>query len=159
MKYDLKKRIFLLKKFYEFKSICLVQRAFRTEYKNETTPSSSVIKNIVSNFEKTGSVGYTRPKCKEPSKKREEAKNQLKVMVSENTSLSSRKAASALGVSQYLILSILHDDMHVKPYKQQHFHKLEYHDYEKRVDFARWFLSLHQATKFSMICSDEAYFF
>ena len=38
-------------------------------------------------------------------------------------------------------------------------HKLEYHDYERRVNFAQWFLSLHPATKFSLICSDEAYFF
>lgn len=159
MKYDFKKRIFLVKKFYQFGSIAVVQRAFRTEYKNELAPSQSVINNIVSTFEKTGSVGHATPKPRESNAKREDAKTRLKVMFSEDTSLSSRKAASAIGVSQSLILSILHDDLHLKPYKIQEWHKLEFHDYDKRVIFAQWFLSLHSATKFSLICSDEAYFY
>lgn len=159
MKFDLKKRVFLMKNWYKFESISIVQRAFRTEYKNETAPSYTVIKNIISNFEKTGSVGYATPKRKEPNKKREETKNQLKTMFSEDSTLSSRKAASAIGVSQTLIISILNDDLHLKPYKYQEWHKLEYHDYEKRVKFATWFLSLHVNTKFSFICSDEAYFY
>ena len=64
MKYDLKKRIFLMKKFYQFGSISVVQRAFRTEYKNESAPSHSIIKNIISNFEKTDSLGHPTPKRK-----------------------------------------------------------------------------------------------
>ena len=80
-------------------------------------------------------------------------------MISKVTTLSTRKAASLIGDSQTFILSILHDDLHLKPYKYQEYHKLEYHDYERRVDFAKWILSLHSATKFSLICSDEAYFF
>ena len=55
MKYDVKKRIFLVKKFYQFWSISVLQRSFRTEYKNESAPSHSIIKNIISNFEKTDS--------------------------------------------------------------------------------------------------------
>jgi len=159
MKYDLEKRVFLVKKFYELKDIVRVQRAFRTEYKNERAPSNSVIKNIISHFEKTGSVVYSAPKPKELSQKRVDARNQLKTMISENTSLSTRKAASAIGVSRYLIISILHDDLHLKPYRTREWHKLETHDYERRVNFATWFLSLHRSVKFYMLCCDEAYFF
>ena len=64
MKYNLKTRIFLVKKFYQFGCISVVQRAFRTEYKNESAPSHSIIKNIISNFEKTGSVGHATQKQK-----------------------------------------------------------------------------------------------
>ena len=47
MKYNLAQRVFLVKKVYELKEISLVQRAFRTEYPKEGTPSHSVIKNIM----------------------------------------------------------------------------------------------------------------
>ena len=43
MKYDFKKRIFLVKKFYQFGSISMFQRAFCTEYKNESAPSHSIL--------------------------------------------------------------------------------------------------------------------
>lgn len=56
MKYDLKNRIFLFKKFYEFKNITLVQRAYKAEYKEKIAPGSKVIEKIVPNFEKNGSV-------------------------------------------------------------------------------------------------------
>ena len=58
-----------------------------------------------------------------------------------------------------MILNVLHDDLHFKPYKYQQWHRLELHDYEKRVDFAQWFLSLPQIAKFFFICCDEAYFY
>ena len=48
MKYDIQKRIFLVKKYYEFQSFALVQRAYRSKYKNETTPSNNTILNMVS---------------------------------------------------------------------------------------------------------------
>ena len=52
---------------------------------------------------------------------------------------------------------ILHDDLHVKSYKE--WHKLEEYDNEKRVKFAQWFLLRPQHTKYFFICSDEAYFY
>lgn len=71
MKYDIKKRVFLVKQYYKLESITLVQRAFRREYPKEETPVSSTIKNIVSNFEKTGSVGHVAPKPKKSTQKDE----------------------------------------------------------------------------------------
>ena len=159
MKYDLKKRIFLVQKFYELKHICLIQRAYRTKYKSENAPQANTIKNIVSNFEKTGSVAAINPNRNKRSKKREEAKNQLETMVADFPNLSIRKAASAVGVSPKLVYTILHDDLHLKPYKFHEWHKLEYNDYQKRVDFAEWFLSLPPKSKFYLVCSDEAYFY
>ena len=59
MKYEIKNRIFLVKK---FKSIKRVQIAYNAEFKSKKAPSACVIKNIVSTFEKTGSVGHKPPK-------------------------------------------------------------------------------------------------
>lgn len=98
-------------------------------------------------------------KRKDQNEKREDAKNQLKTMVAEFPTLSIRKAASAIGISPTLVFHILHDDLHLKPYKYQQWHKLEVHDFEKRVEFAEWFLSLPQQTKLFLNCTDEAYFY
>ena len=138
MKFDLKTRVFLVKKFYKLESKTLVQRAFRSEYPKESVPDPTTIKNMVSNFEKYGSVGHVAPKPKNQSEKRKMAINQLNSMVSNFDSFSISKAASAIGVSKTLVYNILHDDLHLKPYKFHLWHKLE--DYEKRVNFARWFL-------------------
>ena len=56
MIYDLAKRIFLLKKYYELKSFSAVQSAFRVKFKVKVAPGHQIIKNIVQAFEKTGSV-------------------------------------------------------------------------------------------------------
>ena len=70
------------------------------------------------------------------SAKRINAERELVQIVGKNASISSRKAASALQVSQKLILTILHDDLHYKPNKLHEWHKLETHDYAARVEFA-----------------------
>ena len=56
----------------------------------------------------------------------------------------------AVNVSTTLLYSILHDDLHLKPYKFNVWQKLEMHDYQKRVDFAQWFLSLAPDAKVDM---------
>lgn len=159
MLYDQKKRIFLLKMYYKTESIKAVQRAYQAEYKCKTAPSNRVILNIVSTFEKHGSVIGTTKNKRPTSQKREEVKNQLETMIEENPTLSTRKAASALECSQTLIVTVLHDDLHLKPYKFHNWHAIEEHDYAKRLAFAEWFLSLPKATEQYMIFSDEAYFY
>ncbi len=69
-------RVFLVKKkVYELKEISLVQRAFRREYPKEGTINYTEIKNILSNFDKYGSVAHVPPKHKHLGQKREIAKN------------------------------------------------------------------------------------
>ena len=126
MKYDLKIRIFLLKNYYEYKNMASIQSAYRVEYKEKIAPNHKVIRNIVSVFEKTGSVAHMPPKRKNPSQKREDAKKQLETMVTDFSTISIRKAASAVGVSPTLVYHILHDDLHLKPYKYQEWHKLKH---------------------------------
>ncbi len=140
-------------------SVTLIQRAWRREYPKSAIPSSSTIKNIVSNFEKTGSVDHVPPKPKVPSPKREGAKNQLKSLISEFPKLSIAKCASAVGISATLTYHIVHDDLHLKPYKFHKWHKLEDADCPKRVIFANWYLDLPLTHQQHMFFSDEAYFY
>ena len=159
MKFNLTQRVFLVKKFYELKVISLVQQAFRREYPKEDIPGNPTIKNIISNFEKYGSVAHVPPRKKNPGQKRVTAKNDLEKLVSEFPNLSIRKAASAVGVSPTLVYHIFHDDLHLKPYKFHQWHKLEQGDYGKRLNFADWWLKLPKAAPEYMICCDEAYFY
>jgi hypothetical protein len=147
----------LVKKWYEFRSTISVQRAFKSEFKSKDAPAASVIKNLISKFEKTGSVSIIRSKEKTLTPKRQEAKNQLEMAIADDPSLSSRKAASALGVSQTFVLAILHDDFHLKPYKLQQWHRLEPDDYQKRVDFVVWCQKQPKSFPQRLICCDEAY--
>jgi len=159
MKHDIQTRIFLVKTYYKLGSITAVQRAYRTKYKNQTAPSYCAIQNIISVFETTGSVAHKTHKGEQPSEKRQMAKIELENLVAEIPNLSIRKAASAVGVSPTLIRNILRDDLHLKPYKLHDWHKIEDADYEKRVVFAKWFLSLPAEAKFFFVFSDEAYFY
>ncbi len=99
---QLKKTHFLLKMYNKAKSLKAVQRAYQAIIQMQ--------ERTVSTFEKHGSVVGT-------TKTRKKVKKQLKTMIAENHSLSTRKAASVLQHSQTLIVSVLHDDLHLKPYK------------------------------------------
>ena len=92
------------------------------------------------------------------SEKRKNAENRLKILITDNPSLSTRKAASAIGISHETVRIIFKDDLHLKPYKIQECHELEPADLEKRLFFVHWFLRLPNETSRLFICSDEAYF-
>ena len=65
-----KKRIFLLKSFYEFGSIVRVQRSYCAKFNEKILPNTSTIRNIISVFEKTGSVSPTPPKTQKSLQER-----------------------------------------------------------------------------------------
>ena len=73
----------MLKTYYEFKSIAIVQSKYRVEYNEKTAPNDSAIRNIVRSFEKTGSVLVSPLKREIPSKKLEEAKIELQNLIEE----------------------------------------------------------------------------
>lgn len=159
MKYEIEHRVFFVKKFYETKSFHAVRRSFDKEYPKVGMPSNKTISNIVSYFEKYGSVARVSPQKKNSRQKRENVKNDLEKLVSDFPNLSIRKAACAVGVSPTLVYNIFHDDLNLKPYKFHIWHKLEAKDYEKRLNFANWALKLSAKAFDSIIFSDEAYFY
>jgi len=128
MRYDLEKRTFMVKKYHKFENCALVKRAWRTEFKHFKAPDNRTILDTVSRFEKTGSINSFPPLQTKPSEKRENAKNQLKNLFSENPSLSIRKASSATEISYGTVQTIFKEDLHLKPYKYQ-----ECHCYKKEI--------------------------
>ena len=65
------------------------------------------------------------PKPKLISKKRLFAIEPVENLITEFPSLSVRKIASAVGVSTKIVQTILSDDLHLKTYKLQNWHRLE----------------------------------
>ena len=84
MRFDKEKRVFMTKKFAQLKNATLVQRAWRTNYNGQRVPNRHTILNTVTRFEKTGSVAPLPPLPAGPSEKRESAKNELKILISED---------------------------------------------------------------------------
>ena len=159
MRYDKTKRVFMVEKYHERKSIGGVQKAWRTKFKNVPVPDRITIEATVQRFENTSSIASLAPIWTKPNQNREDAKNQLKTLYSDDSSLSTRKAAAVTGVSRETVRKILKEDLHLKPYKLHEWHKLEEDDYEKRICFADFFVSLPKNALLYLICCDEAYFF
>ena len=68
----------ILKSIYEFGSIVRVQRTYSTKFNIKNALNTSTIRNIVSVFEKTGSVSPTSSKRKSPGKSEKTPKKSWK---------------------------------------------------------------------------------
>ena len=64
----------MTKTYFKLESIAAVQSAYRVQFNKKQAPSRSVILNMVSVFEKTGSVATTSPMRKETSQKKKAPK-------------------------------------------------------------------------------------
>ena len=53
MRFNVEKRIFITRKLHELKSATLVQRAYRSEYKNKKCPTYRTILEISKKFDRT----------------------------------------------------------------------------------------------------------
>ena len=49
---DLPERIFIMKKWYEFKSYAAVQSVYHVEFKSKSSPGRTIIANIIKLFER-----------------------------------------------------------------------------------------------------------
>jgi hypothetical protein len=151
MKYDIEKRNFLLKKFHEKKSYVLVQRSWRTHFKNQPAPSPNNIKEIVRRFEETCSLDPRPRRKKTPAPRVQEA-----ICQKPNTSI--RELARDIKMSPEFVRGVLLNNLELYSYKIPIYQRLLASDYKKRVDFARWYFTKPWTIVNTMIFSDEAYF-
>lgn len=158
MKYDLKKRLFMAKNFDKFRKISSVQRAWHTKFKSKDAPSRHVILYNYNKLENTGSVNHLPRSEPIPSETRQNAKIAIEELIKENASLSIRKLSVAAQTLYGTARSILLDDLGLKPYRRKIVHELEPADYQKRIRFAEWCLSLPKNDTDFIIFSDEAWF-
>jgi hypothetical protein len=123
-----------------------VQRTWRKKYKSKYAPNGFTITAIIKKFDKTGSVHNVIRKNKELSQKRKNAISKLKMVISEDPSLSIRHLSQAAEISYSLTRLILKDDLDLKPYKLPDFHELQTADFPKRLDFCNWIKALPRNT-------------
>ena len=114
---------------------------------------------MVSQFEKTGTVENLPKKKSLTAQKRGGALKAIKNALTENPKLPIRKLMQVADCSYNMVRSILKDDLKLSSYKIHESHLLHEPDYEKRLEFATWFLKkLHKNTNQYLICTDEAWF-
>ena len=159
MKFDFEKQAFIVQKFHETQRVIKVQRAWRTKYKFIDAPRANAIKSIVSRFEKTGSTKKKPLKRLEPTILRKQAIIDVENLVSEFPKLSLKMISGECQISRKLSRKVLKQDLGRKPYKIPMYHQIKPGDYQKRVEFAEWFLRIPQAKSEYLIVSDEAYFY
>ena len=104
MRFDVEKWIFITRKLPELKSATLVQRAYRSKFNGKMCTTNRTILGISKKFDITGTVLDLAPKPKNERKTRTEARIKLKILFTENLSLSLRKASVDVGNSYYFLL-------------------------------------------------------
>ena len=107
MKYSKEEKIFITKKYAIFHSITLVQRAWRSKFKNYRPPNRSTILDLVRKFDKLGSIDNMNGRNINISHKRKDAKILLERVVSEKTDLSLSEAAKVADISFCLARLVL----------------------------------------------------
>ena len=134
-----------------------VQRAYRKNFNSKWAPDHKTSK-----LRTIGSKKQAQSKRMlewQGTNKRENAVIAIKALIEENATLSARKVAAAVGVSQSLCRTILLNDLGLKPYKYQSCHELLAGDPAKRVDFANWYLTQSVDMMDHFIVTDEAWFY
>jgi hypothetical protein len=94
---------------------------------------------IIKKYDKNVSVHNVIRKNKELSQKRKYAIFKLKMVISEDPSLSIRSLSQVAEISYSLSRFILKDDLDLKPYELPDFHQLQPTNFPiKRLDFCNW---------------------
>ena len=99
MKYDIQKRLFFTKKLVEFKCVMLVKRAYRIGFENRPRPTAEAITKLSKKNDTTGTIFDLPPKPKKEQDIRVDARNKLKVLISEDPRFSIRKASFDVEIS------------------------------------------------------------
>ena len=120
---------------HDFKGIQLrlVQRVYRSKFKNRPCPTEEAITKLSKKFDTTGTILDLPSKPKKERDIRVDARNKLKVLFSDRLSI--RKASVDVEISYSLCHDILLKDLQLKPSKYQSAYQLLSLDYEKRVIF------------------------
>jgi hypothetical protein len=97
------------------KSVSLVQRAYRSQFKNRPCPTAQAITKLSRKFNTTGTLLDLPPKPKKERDIRVHARNKLKALFSEDPTLSIRKASVDAEISYSLCRDILLKDSQLRP--------------------------------------------
>ena len=159
--YDPQKRLFIFEKFCELKNGTLVQRAFRTKYKNDKAHSLSTIKYIVQATRKNIEGNMAPKRTRTRPVRTDDLVETLRKLNLEDRSLSTRKAARMVQASRETIRKVYREELNFKPYKKKKTFRLLQTDKPKREKLAQFILKNSNTRRNILdwlIVSDEGYF-
>ena len=138
-------KIKILEFWYETHSYVLVRRKFIIEFglvgrKKATAPSDSVIKLVVENFKKNGSVQPQRKGINSKNHVRTPEKiEEVRESVTKSPGASLRRRSLKLGIPKTTTARILKDDLKMFPYRITTHHLLSNDDVTRRLAMCKWF--------------------
>ena len=161
---DIQTRIALIRCYYSTNNCATAAiRKYNTENNLRKAPCTvRSLLNLVQKFEETGSVA-DRPKSGRPSLS-DERTDALKETVREIGASnewcvsSVRSISQSTGIPRTSVHSILKKKLSYKKYRISVRHQLQPADYEKRKEFATWFLENQLDNLDNVLWTDEAYF-
>lgn len=115
------------------------QREYHVRYPERRVPSPAVFSRLHQRLLERGTV-YKQPSEVGPARQNVNVDELVLNMVEDNPQISSRQLASEVGVSQWKVLSILHENQ-FHPYHFTQVQALEPQDYAPRIQFCRWLLN------------------
>jgi len=165
-RWSIEQKIFAVKTFYQKgQSYVRTQRAFRLHFclrPCDPVPDRKVIVGWVNNFETIGQTTKTRRSGVSARIVRTPENVQaVQVAIIRSPQTSARRHSVALGLSNRTMRRILHDDLHLHPYKKQIAQALNPGDHASRAAFCEHMLQLLENDPqliYNLWISDEAHF-
>jgi len=155
-------RIKIVQTYYaEAHSLTRTWRALRREEDLRRGLSKWAIRRLINKFERTGSVRWASKRRRTPSSAHERAVVDVTNALSAGEPNSTRRLSRGTNVPRTTVQRILHQELHLYPYKIQLVHQLKRGDKAQRLAFCHWLLSSCETDPLflqNLIMSDEAKF-
>ena len=150
-------KIYIVENFHIFKSFTLLMRSYRKHFGLKKSPCYRTVASLIKKFKSTGSTKDLprsgRRKTATTDAKIEEVRQKLAGI----PGMSLTRVRASSGISIGSVHSIATKILELHPYKMKIVQSLKPPDYEKRIRFAKWLLSVRNIEYF-FIATDEAYF-
>ena len=150
-------KTFIIENHKVFNSYTILSRKFKSQFRKRQAPTKQTVVNLIKKFRKTGSVANIpstgHPKTAITDEMIDEVSNGLKNL----PGISIRRVQMGLPISYGSVYTIARGILQLFPYKIKILHQLKPLDFEKRIKFANWFLSVENIENI-FVASDEAYF-
>lgn len=142
-------------------SIVKTQRAFRKKNKVKSAPSKNTIKHLHQNFLSSGNLSNAKRPSRRRPRRSDENIEVVRASVERSPTTLGRRRAAQLGTSRRTLERIIHDDLHIFPYKIQVTQLLLPTDKPHRLDYAKFVVKMAENDGDfwrQIIMSDEAHF-
>ncbi len=145
----LAQRIFVLRVYFRTNSYRDVQTEFSREFPNTPVPNKSSIKRLVDKFNQTGNVADKPRSGAKPSATTPEKQEEVRNRVLQNRTVSTRRLATQLGISQRSVRRNLRA-LRLRPYRISCMQELLPPDFNRRITYCQWVRKFNFMWNFQM---------